>query len=173
MQKSKKKTQISPEQLYKKNQKKAKVFQRLSPILFWGFMALFIIFFILTVKNSWGNITEIISLLDKKKFTGEQLSQNYQFLVEKWGEWVVIGGNGGFVNVRFIDIREAIFSGLMITFIILAVVCLILAIVLGKIIFPKLAQLYSNNNQDMVNIATLQTNAEIRKKNKEKEEEWF
>ena len=52
----------------------------------------------------------------------------------------------------------------MITYITLAIICLVIAIVLGKVVFPKLAQLYSDNNQDMVNMATLQTNAEIQKR---------
>lgn len=135
-------------------------------------MGLFIFFIILTIGNSWGNISEIIGLLDKNKLTGEQISQNYDYLVNKWGEWVIVGQNSSAFSVRFIDIREAFFSGLMITFIILAIICLLFAIVLGKIVFPKLAQLYSDNNQDMVNIATLQTNAEIQKQ-KNKKEEWF
>lgn len=164
---------LTPEQLYKRNQMRAKIYKRLAPIVYWSFLGLFILFIILTVSNSWGNITEIINLLDKDKLTGEQISQNYQYLVEKWGEWVIIGQNGGTFSVRFIDIRKAFFSGLMITYITLAIICLIIAIAIGKILFPKLAQYYSDNNQDMVNMATLQTNAEIQRKKKNKDEEWF
>lgn len=111
-------------------------------------------------------------MLDKEVYTGEELSSNYQYLVEKWGEWVIIGKNAGMFSVQFVDIRRAFFSGLMITYITLAVVCLMIAILVGKVLFPKLSQLYSDNNQDMVNMATLQTNAEIQKR-RNKEEEWF
>lgn len=115
---------------------------------------------------------EIFGLLDKESLTGEQLAENYAYLVNKWGEWTIVGENGGMFKVVFIDIRKALFSGLMIVFLALAITCLVLAVVVGKILFKKLAQLYSDNNQDMVNMATLQTNAEI-KKQKSKKEEWF
>lgn len=166
------KIQLTPEQMYKRNQKRAKWFKLLAPISFWVFISLFGLFLILTIKNSWGNIVEIIDLLDKDTLTGEQVSQNYQYLVEKWGEWVIVGGEGSAFSVRFVDIRAAFFSGLMITYITLAIICLIIAIVAGKFVFPKLAQYYNDNNQDMVNMATLQTNAEINKR-KKKEEDWF
>lgn len=170
----KEKAELTPEQIYKKNQTKSKLYKRLSPIIFWGFMALFILFVILTISNSWGNITEIINLLDKDVHTGEELSRNYQYLVEKYGEWVVIGKNAGVFSVQFIDIRKAFFSGLMITYIVLSVVCLLIAIIVGKLLLPKLSQYYSENNQDMVNMATLQTNAEIQKRKKKfSNEEWF
>lgn len=170
----KEKVQLTAEQMYKRNQMRSKLFKRLAPIVFWGFLSLFILFVILTVSNSWGNISEIISMLDKDIYTGEQLSQNYAYLVEKYGEWVIAGKNAGGFSVQFIDIRKAFFSGLMITYLSLAVVCLAIAIIIGKILLPKLAQYYTDNNQDMVNMATLQTNAEIQKrKKKSNNEEWF
>lgn len=168
--------QLTAEQMYKRNQLRSKVFKRLAPIVFWVFMGLFVLFVILAISNSWGNITEIISLLDKDVYTGEELSANYQYLIEKYGEWIIIGKNAGTFSVQFVDIRAAFFSGLMITYITLAVICFAISIILGKILFPKLAQYYSDNNQDMVNMATLQTNAEIQKqknKKKDKEEDWF
>lgn len=166
--------QLTPEQMYKRNQLKSKIFKKISPITFWGFMGLFVFFVILTVGNSWGNISEIISMLDKNKLTGEQIAQNYDYLVRKWGEWIIVGQSNSTFSIRFIDIRQAFFSGLMITYITLAIICLVIAIVLGKVVFPKLAQLYSDNNQDMVNMATLQTNAEIQKrKQNTNKEEWF
>lgn len=169
----KEKTKLSSEQIYKKNKLKSKLFKKLSPIVFWSFMALFLFFVILTIRNSWGNITEIINLLDKDIYTGEELSANYKYLVEKYGEWIIIGKNAGVFSIQFIDIRQAFFSGLMVTYIVLSVVCLIIAVI-GKILFLKLAEYYSDNNQDMVNIATLQTNAEIQKnKKKSNYEEWF
>lgn len=162
--------------MYKRNQLRAKVFKRLAPVIFWVFMSLFMLFTILAISNSWGNITEIIHLLDKDVHTGEELSANYQYLIEKYGEWIIIGKNAGNFSIQFVDIRKAFFSGLMITYISLAVACFAVAIIAGKFILPKLAQYYSDNNQDMVNMATLQTNAEIQKqknRKKDKEEEWF
>ena len=166
------KKSLTPEQIYKKNQFKIKVFKTLSPIIFWCFLGLGILFFILMIKNSVGNITEIMNLLDKQNLTGEQIEQNYQHLVEKWGEWVIVGGPGGAFTIKFVDIRNAFFSGLMITFLILSIVSIVLSFILGKIIFPKLSQYYADNNQNMVNIATLQTHAEVTK-NKKNKEDWF
>ena len=128
------------------------------------------------ITNSVGNITEIISLLDKDKYTGEQLQENYQYLIERWGEWVIVGKSANIFKIQFVNIGNAFFSGLMITFLVLGIVCFACSIVLGKILFPKLAQYYSDNNQDMVNIATLQTHAEVTKKNKKEKsdkEDWF
>lgn len=165
---------LTPEQLYKKNRTKAKWFKRLSPIIFWVFLGLAILFFIFMIDNSVGNITEIISLLDGDVYNELELEQNYQMLVEKYGEWAIIGNEGSSIfTVRFIDIRQAFFSGLMMTFLVLSILCLAIAIIVGKIVFPKLAQLYTDNNQDMVNMATLETNAAVNKKKKSKEEEWF
>ena len=91
------KKQLTQEEIYKRNQKKSKVLRMLAPIVFWGFLALSIICLILTIKNSFGNVAEIINMLDTKKYTGEELQANYQFLVEKYGEWVI--GNGGAGNL--------------------------------------------------------------------------
>ena len=165
---------LTPEQLYKKNRAKAKWFKRLSPIIFWVFLGLAILFFIFMIDNSVGNITEIINLLDGDVYNELELEQNYQMLVEKYGEWTIIGTSGSSIfTVRFVDIRLAFFSGLMITFLVLSILCIAIAIIVGKIVFPKLAQLYTDNNQDMVNMATLETNAAVNKKKKSKEEEWF
>ena len=165
---------LTPEQIYKKNQFKAKIFKRLAPITFWTFLVLSILFFILMLKNSIGNIAEIINLLDKDTLTGSQIQDNYEYLVKKWGEWTIVGENGGLFTIQFIDIRKAFFSGLMATFLTLGIVCLIIAIIGGKILLPKLAQYYTENNQSMVDIATLQTHAEVMKCNKkDNKEEWF
>ena len=115
-------------------------------------------------------------MLDKDIYTGEELSANYQYLIEKYGEWIIIGKNAGVFSVQFVDIRAAFFSGVMIAYIIFSIICFTIAIIAGKIVFPKMAQYYADNNQDMVNMATLQTNAEIQKqknKKKDKEEDWF
>ena len=150
------------------------MFKRLAPIIFWTFLGLSILFFILMVQNSVGNITEIITLLDKDSLTGDQVQQNYQYLVDKWGEWTIVGENGGVFSIQLVNIQNSFFSGLMATFLTLGIVCLVISIIGGKIIFPKLAQYYTDNNQSMVDIATLQTHAEVTKKNKnESKEDWF
>ena len=169
----KEKTILTAEQLYKRNQLKAKVFKKMGPIIFWVFISLFVLFVIFTFSNSWGNINEIINLLDQDIYTGEQLHKNYVYLVQKYGEWIIVGKNTAF-EIQFVDIKNAFFSGLMITYIILSIFSFATAVIIGKIVFPKLAQYYSVNNQDMVNMATLQTNAEIQKsKKKSNKEEWF
>ena len=164
--------QLTPEQLYKRNQLRQKIYKNISAPIYWILLALSILFFILMLRNSFGNISEIISMLDKKTLTGEELQANYAYLVEKYGEWTIVGKNAGVFSIQFIDIRRAFFSGVMMIYLILSIVCLFLAVILGKILFPKLSAYYNNNNQDMVNIATLQTNAEIIKK-KKSQEEWF
>ena len=125
------------------------------------------------IRNSVGIITEIISMLDKNSLSGEQVEKNYEFLVEKWGEWIIVGDSNGLFSIRFVDIRKAFFSGLMATFLALGLSCLIIAIIVGKVVFPKLAVYFTDNNQDMVNIATLQTHAEVTKNNRKDKEGWF
>jgi hypothetical protein len=147
------KKELSAEEIYKKNQKKAKVFKRLAPICCWGFLALSIMCLIFAVKNSFGNMAEILDLLDSKKYNGEQIEQNYLFLIDKYGEWV-IGGSGGF-TITFVNVGKALFSGLMITNLILCVLFLVSAYVLGKWALPKIAEQILSDNQDMVNMTIL------------------
>nr|DAO43946.1 MAG TPA: hypothetical protein [Caudoviricetes sp.] len=160
--------------MYKVNKRKSKIFQRLSPIMFWFFMGLTIIFVILMSKNSIGNVTEILHLLDKDVYSGEQIEANYAALIEKWGEWEIIGeNNSGFV-VRYVDVRAALFSGLMITYMVLSIVCLCLAIIIGKILFPRLAKMYTDSNSEMVDIATLKTMSQVEEMTgKKSQKEWF
>ena len=124
---------------------------------------MFCIFTCLTFNNSVGNVAEIISLLDKDTYNRVEIAENYNNLKEKWGEWNVIGGDGTINEVKFINIKKAMFGGLMIAHLTFAVLSLFLALFLGKLLFPKLSLLYSDNNQDMVNLATLDTQAEIKK----------
>jgi len=167
-----KKKNLTPEQLYKKNKKRLKTFKVLSPIIHFGFLILGLIFLFFMIKNSVGNITEIIDLLDKKKHSEEMLQKNYQYLVNKWGEWVILGDLNGSITIRFVDIRNALFSKLMVTNLILGIVCLSISLIIGKLLLSKLIKYYSENNQDIVNIATLQTHASITNKEKKKED-WF
>ena len=146
--------QLAPEEIYKRNQKKSKVLRILAPICFWGFLALAIICLILAIKNSFGNVAEVINMLDTKKYTGEELQANYQFLVEKYGEWVIGNGGAGF-QITFVNIGHALFSGLMITNCIFFVVFLVSAYLLGKWLLPKLSAQILLDNQDMVNLTIL------------------
>ena len=148
------KKQLTPEEIYKRNQKKSKVLKILAPICFWGFLALAIICLILAIKNSFGNVAEIINMLDTKKYTGEELQANYQFLVEKYGEWVIGNGGSGF-QITFVNIGHALFSGLAITNCIFFVVFLVSAYLLGKWLLPKLSSQILLDNQDMVNLVVL------------------
>lgn len=148
------KKQLTQEEIYKKNQKKSKVLRMLAPICFWGFLALAIICLIFAIKNSFGNVAEIINMLDTKKYTGEELQANYQFLVERYGEWVIGNGGAGF-QITFVNIGHALFSGLMITNCIFFAVFLVSAYLLGKWLLPKLSAQILIDNQDMVNLIIL------------------
>jgi hypothetical protein len=121
-------------------------------------------------KNSVGNVTEILNLLDKDTHTAEQLVNNYQALVARWGEWEVIGGGSAGLSIRYVNIGNALFSGLMITFSVFTVISFVLAILLGKIIFPLLSKHFANMNEEMVDMATLKSASQIDKLSKK---EWF
>lgn len=147
----------TPEQVYKHNQKKAKWLKRLSPIVFWAMIGLAIICLIVALKNSFGNLAEISRMLDDENLTGEQLTANYQILLDKYGEWIIGDGSKGF-QMNFVNIKNAIFSGMMIGMVVCAVVFIIGAFVVGKWLMPKLAEQVAQNNQDMVNLTILKAN---------------
>lgn len=167
---------LTAEQIYRQNKRKHKLFSRLSPIIFYLFLALALVFFILTIKNSIGNVIEILHLLDDDIYSGEQIAKNYEYLVNKWGEWEIVGAGSAGLVIRYVDVRTAMFSGLMITYTILCIISILCAVIFGKILFPQMAKLYKNNNDEMVDVATLKSAQQIeeftRKKNKDKEE-WF
>lgn len=148
------KQERTAEEIYKSNQKKAKIFRKLTPIVFWVCIAISILCFVLALANSWGNINEIIGKLNSKKYTGEELQANYNALIEKYGEWTIGNGGAGF-QIRFINIARACFSGLMMANFALCGIFLILAFLLGKWIFPKTAEILEQNNTDMVNLTIL------------------
>lgn len=148
------KKQLTAEEIYKRNQKRSKVLRVISPIVFWGCLALAILCLIFAIKNSFGNIAEICRLLENKNYTGEQLQTNYNYLVEKYGEWTIGTGANGF-QITFINIAKALFSGLMITNCILSVVLFVSAYVLGKWLLPKISEQILIDNQDMVNMTIL------------------
>lgn len=153
------KKQLTPEEIYKRNQKKSKVLRILAPICFWGFLALAVLCLIFAIRHSFGNVAEICNLLDSKKFTGEELQANYNYLVGKYGEWVIGNGGTGF-QITFVNIGHALFSGLMITNCIFFVVFLVSAYVLGKWLLPKLSAQILLDNQDMVNLTILKNQKE-------------
>jgi hypothetical protein len=148
------KKQLTAEEIYKRNQKRSKVLRIISPIVFWGCLALAVLCLIFAVKNSFGNIAEICTLLENKNYTGEQLQTNYNYLVGKYGEWTIGTGANGF-QITFINIAKALFSGLMITNCILSVVLFVSAYVLGKWLLPKISEQILIDNQDMVNMTIL------------------
>lgn len=148
------KKQLTPEEIYKRNQKKSKVLRILSPICFWGFLALSVICLVFAVKNSFGNVAEIIEMLDTHSHTGDELQANYQYLIVKYGEWVIGNGGSGF-QITFVNVGRALFSGLAIANAIFCVVFLVSAYVLGKWLLPKLSAQILIDNQDMVNMVVL------------------
>ena len=148
------KKQLTAEEIYKRNQKRSKVLRIISPIVFWGCLALAILCFLFAVRHSFGNIAEICNLLESENYTGEQLQENYAYLIDKYGEWVIGNGGNGF-QITFVNIGHALFSGLMITNFILSVVFLVSAYVLGKWLLPKISAQILIDNQDMVNLVVL------------------
>ena len=174
--KKKKKKQLSQLQVYKKELKKSEVLKKLAPVVFFTFILLALFFVYLTLKNSIGNIKEILYMLDKKIFNGEQIEQNYLYLIEKYGEWEIIGGKAGKFSIRFIDIKKAIFGSVMTVYFILCIVCFVIAIGIGHILFPMLSKYYEKSSKYIVDVATLETAEAIKEekqKKKNSEEEWF
>lgn len=123
------------------------------------------------VKNSVGNVVEILELLDVDNYTGTQLEQNYAMLVERWGEWEIHSANSAGLVIRYVNVGNALFSGLMITFSTLTIVSLCAAILLGKIVFPMLSKHFTNCNDEMVDMATLKSATQIAKMSGK--EDWF
>lgn len=142
------------EKIYKRNKKRAKVFSILAPIVRWGMLGLSIILLLIAIKNSIGNVIEIKQLLNSKVFTGEELKANYDMLIAKYGEWHIGNGGAGF-SVEFINIYNAIFSGIAVTCSYLSLMCFVSSFVFGKYILPMISRQITANNQDMVNLTIL------------------
>lgn len=109
------------------------------------------------LRNSVGNIVDILRALNKDTHTKEELQANYLALIEKWGEWEIIGEGMSGLVIRYVDVGNALFSGLAIIFTTLSVVFLVTGIVLGKIVFPLLSKHYKNTNDELVDVSTLRT----------------
>jgi len=148
------KKELTAEEVYKKNQKKAKFLKIISPVCFWGFLAISILCLVLAIRYSIGNMVEIMNLLDDKIYTGEELQANYDFLVTKYGEWGIGNGGAGF-TLRFINIGRALFSHAFIFFLVMSIFFVLSAFILGKWTLPKIAKHIETENQDMVNITIL------------------
>ena len=149
-----KKQTLTQEQVYKKRQKRAKLFSVIAPVCFWTLLLLALILFYFSLKNSIGNIAEIIDLLDNKIYNGEQLAENYAYLVNKYGEWVIGSASGGF-TITFINIKRAVFNGLAVIELITSITCFISAYLWGRWLLPLFAKSLTQNNQDMVNLTIL------------------
>lgn len=109
-------------------------------------------------------------MLDADKYSGEEIRQNYLYLIDKWGEWEIIGAGSAGLVVRYVDIGRAMFSGLMMLYMVLAAVAATIAVIFGKIVYPLLAKYYEDSNEEMVDLATLQSASQINKMSKK---EWF
>ena len=136
-----------------------------------------IVFFCLAIRYSVGNVVEINKLLSVDSEIERQ--SNYDVLVEKWGKWYIVGDGRGVMDISFINIPKALFSGLMITFTTLTLIFLLLAVIIGKIILPMIAKTYTESNNELVDIATLNTLEQVneisgkKEKNKKPKKEWF
>ena len=148
------KKELSAEEIYKRNQKRAKVCKILAPICFWVFLGFAVLCLFIALKNSFGNIAEILALLDDKQYTGVELKENYNFLVQKYGQWVIGSGTSGF-TITFINIGNALFSGFMVVSLVFCIIFFVSAFVVGKWLLPKLSQQITEDNQEMVNLTIL------------------
>ena len=176
---------MTNEEIYKKNKRRAKNVRILRPILKITLICLALIFLLVALRNSIGNLLEILDKLDKKKYTETQLVANYQSLIARWGEWEIVGANQAGLVIRYVNVGNAIFSGLMITFSILFGVTVFIMLVLDKIIFPVIIKGCETDNEDLVNLTSLRTAEKIGdienrlgvqntpKPKKSKRKEWF
>lgn len=121
-----------------------------------------------------GNVIEIVNLLDDDIYTGEEVREHYRALAEKWGEWEIVGeSDSGFV-IKYIDIKNVLFSNLMITYTGIAIGCFVISIIFGKIVLPMLIKYYKGNNDELVDMATLRTAAKVDANiNVNNKKEWF
>lgn len=103
-----------------------------------------------------------------------ELQTNYQYLIDKWGEWEIVGEGMSGLVIRYVNVGNALFSGLMVTFSILSVVSLLIAVLFGKIILPLLSKHFSGSNEEMVDLATLKSATQIDKMTEQaKKGGWF
>lgn len=157
--KIKEKRILTPEQIYNRNKKLSRFLGILSPVVFWGGLALAVLCLYVAFASSFGNVNEMLDLLDKTTHTGEELSANYNYLISKYGEWIIGTGSGGF-QIEFINIKKVFFSGMMITNLVLSGVWLLVATLGGKWLLPRYSKKIADSNQDTVNLAVLKSTSE-------------
>lgn len=173
----KKQKEVTAEQIYRANKKRVKILKVINPFVFWSLLIVTLVFLYLALKNSIGNVLEINRLLSVDSESQRQL--NYDMLISKWGKWYIVGDGKGLMDISFVNIPKAMFSGLMITYTTLTIVFFMLLIGLNKIIIPALIKMYTNNNDELVDLATLNTLEQVneiagkKEKNKKTKKEWF
>lgn len=134
-----------------------------APIVFWGGLFLFFIFLILAFTNSFGRVMEVLNQLDSSINTGEQVATNYSALIEKYGEWVILGGEG-MVTVSFIDISSMVFNIPSMLFLCISLLMLFASIFFGKFLLKFL----SESTMEKSNLAQKSDTAELAKMVREK-----
>lgn len=149
------KKELTPIEKYKKRSKWSKNLRWIAPVCFWVCIALSIMCLVIAIKNSVGNVAEITRLLDSRKYTGEQLETNYEYLVGKYGEWLIGNGGAGF-SLTFVNIGHALFSKMAVFNLVMSVIFFASAFVLGKWTLPKISKSLEQDNQDMVNMTILE-----------------
>lgn len=139
--------------IYKKRKRIEIALKIITPIIYWGCLIGCFICLYFAIKNSFGNMAELINLLDSKKYTSVELQEHYNMLVERYGEWHIGSGSTGF-QLNFINIKKVFFSGVMLANLIGSGICLAGHIIAKKIL-PKVAQRNREKNQDLVNMEML------------------
>ena len=151
-------------EIYKKKKRQARIMKWSSPFVFWILFGLAMLFFILCLTNSIGNLIQISDMLDNTEKTGEEIQANYDMLVAKYGTWVIGSADKGFF-IEFVNVKRAIINGFSVSFFFLGVFSLLSAYILGKWLFPMLSSEFNQSNQDAVNIEVLK-NLDEKEKNK-------
>ena len=156
------KKEKTTKEIVQANKKRSRIMEKIAPYVFWGFIIIAIVCFILAIHNSLGNINEITSLLNSKKYTGEQLQENYNYLINKYGEWT-IGNGGADFQVKFVNIGRAAFGGIMIANFLFCGLSILLAYLLGKWVLPKLAERLKQETEDTIDLKILEIDEKINK----------
>jgi hypothetical protein len=168
---------LTVEQIYTKNEKKRKVFAILGSVTWYSFLSLAVLFFGLTADNSFGNLAEIVNLLDENTYTQEELNANYEYLVDKWGELEIADTNSSESSIKYIDVEQALFSDSMSTYSILSLGAFVAAVTFGKITFPLLVRHFRKNNAEMAEMITIkpvsQEMSTLQTEKAPERKEWF
>lgn len=168
----KEKKPLTAEELYKKNLKKSRWLHNLALPTFYTCLLIAAIFAFFALKNSIGNVFEILDALDKEKYTGAEIQANYARLVATWGEWEIVGENNAGLVIRYINIKNAIFSALAITQAICAITFFVAGIIFGRLVLPGLSKKYEDGNKELVDLTSLRAAEQTDKIYKSKKE-WF